>query len=139
MDAKAEAAAATAETPGQDGCWQAKTPEEEELSRLLRGLKEDPLGACQLGVDGVMRSFTADREIIDAIGLTNAQIKLWFARMPASLREKFGEKDYEGVDGTSVSRENMYSYSRLPPPMPKEKQDEYRAKMAAEEKEQKQL
>ena len=99
--------------------------DEVELDQLLREMKEDQLGAFQLGEDGVMRSFNADRDILDAVGLKPNQIRIWFQRMPPSLRELLGQDQYEGIDGTTVPREKMFQRDRnlLPPPMSKEEQE----------------
>jgi hypothetical protein len=119
-----------------------QSEDEAELNRRLRGLKKDLLGGEQLGIDGVMRSFDADRIVIDAVGLSSAHIKIWFERLPPKLRKIFHEEKYLGadenyVDGTTVPREKMFQYdmSLLPPPMPKEEQEERRKKIAEEEKE----
>jgi hypothetical protein len=46
-------------------------PAQQELSAILKNLKQDLslMDCMSLGKDGVMRSLTADREVIDAAGL----------------------------------------------------------------------
>jgi hypothetical protein len=120
-----------------------QSEEEAELNRRLRGIKRDLLGGEQLGSDGVMRSFDADRVIIDAVGLSSEHIKIWFERLPPEMRKVFHEEKYRNVDGTyvdgtTVPRKEMLQYDKslLPPSMPKEVQEEKRKKIA-EEKEKK--
>jgi hypothetical protein len=81
-----------------------------------------------------MRSFTADRDIMDAVGLSPKHIEILFERMPPHLREIFGEEKYRGVDGTTVPHEKMFQWDKslLPPPMPKEEQEARRGRLAEE-------
>jgi len=118
-----------------------RSADEAEMNRRIRTLKMDPLGAVQLGRDGVMRSFTADRDIIDAVGFSPAHIKAFFERKSPELRKRFGEADYLGpdgnvvVDGTVVPREQMYDWAggSKPPPLPEEIRQKYRDMMARKE------
>jgi hypothetical protein len=47
-----------------------------KVTAILRGLKHDLslMGVLSLGKDGVLRSLTADRDVVDAIGLNSEQI-----------------------------------------------------------------
>jgi hypothetical protein len=51
-------------------------PIQQEVTSILRGLKHDLslMGVLSLGKDGVLRSLTADRDIVDAVGLNPKQI-----------------------------------------------------------------
>jgi hypothetical protein len=51
-------------------------PVQREVRTILRGLKHDLslMGVLSLGKDGVLRSLTADRDVVDAIGLNPEQI-----------------------------------------------------------------
>jgi hypothetical protein len=121
----------------ENGCGRPPQSEDKiELNQLLQGLKKDKLGGLQLGNDGVMRSFDADRNIIDAVGLSERQIEIWFERMPASLRPVFKEEQYQGVDGTNVPRKKMMEWDKkdMPAPMSKEEQERRRG-IAAQDKE----
>jgi hypothetical protein len=64
------------------------------------------LGAMQLRVDGVMRSFDADRNMVDAIGLSARQVELWFEGLPTAPRIRFRQEGYDGVNRTKVPSEN---------------------------------
>jgi hypothetical protein len=107
----------------------------DKLNEILKDMKKDDLGGMQLGIDGVMRSFDADRNIVDAVGLSAKQIELWFDRMPPAVRTRFKQEQYEGVDGTNVPREKMLQYDDLPTPMSKELQERMRKEIAARNKE----
>jgi hypothetical protein len=97
---------------------QAQKEAQEELSQLLRCLQHDPTlnGILNLGKDGVLRSLTADREVVDAIGLRPELIKAFLDRMPFKAQN---EIDFRGADGTKVSREQWFhpvDKSTFPPP-----------------------
>jgi hypothetical protein len=95
----------------------------EELKKILKEIKKDDLGGMQLGIDGVMRSFDAERNIVDAVGLSPRQIELWFEGMPAAARLRFKQEEYKGVDGSNVLREKMFQCNDLPAPMSKALQE----------------
>ena len=65
------------------------------------------MGVLSLGRDGVMRSLTADRRVVDAVGVSPAQIAALWARKPPQVRRGYemGEK----VDGTKVLRVPWFS------------------------------
>ena len=90
---------------------------QKELSENLRTLQHDPTlnGIWALGKDGIMRSLTADREVVDAVPLRPELIKALVDRMPYRAQN---EVDYRGVDGTNVPREQWFhpDKSLLPPP-----------------------
>ena len=51
-------------------------PIQQEVTSILGSLKHDLslMGVISLGKDGVLRSLTADRDVVDAIGLNPKQI-----------------------------------------------------------------
>ena len=65
-----------------------------------------------------MRSLTADRRVVDAVGLTPAQLALWKSRYPEGTPMREAKLD-DGADGTKVLREEWYFPGEgiLPPPM----------------------
>ncbi|PHH90092.1 hypothetical protein CDD83_4549 [Cordyceps sp. RAO-2017] len=89
-----------------------------ELNQILKRIKHDVtlLGVLSLGKDGILRSLTASREVVDAVALTPPLIKAMLDRMPFDPQN---EVDYRGVDGTNVPREQWFHPSKdlLPPPL----------------------
>ncbi|POR34171.1 Uncharacterized protein TPAR_05620 [Tolypocladium paradoxum] len=89
-----------------------------ELSRILKGFKHDLTfnGIWSLAEDGVLRSLTADRDVVDAIALPPRLIKAMLDRMPFDPQN---EVKYRGVDGTTVPREQWFHPDKnlLPPPL----------------------
>ncbi|KJZ74888.1 hypothetical protein HIM_05797 [Hirsutella minnesotensis 3608] len=108
-----------------------------ELSRILAGIQHDVtlLGVLSLGKDGILRSLTADREVVDAVALTPHLIKAMLDRMPFNPQN---EIDYRGVDGTNVPHEQWFHPDRsiLPPPLvvSEEKRREAEAKVEENKK-----
>lgn len=90
---------------------------QKELSQILRPIKHDLTlnGVFSLGKDGVLRSLTADRSVVDAVALRPELIKALLDRMPHNPQ---AEIDYRGVDGTSVPHEKWFHPDRslLPEP-----------------------
>lgn len=92
---------------------------EQELENILGSIKHDPslMGILSLGKDGVMRSLTADRRVVDAVGLRPNLIVAFLGRLPPEIRQTYGvNKD---ADGTKVPKEQWFSpdISLLPEPM----------------------
>jgi hypothetical protein len=102
--------------------WDRSDPAQQELTDLLSSLKHDItlMGVFSLGRDGVMRSLTADRRVVDAIGLTPAQVAVFLGRLPAASRA--ASDVAEGADGTKVPREQWFHPDKdlLPAPMSQE-------------------
>ncbi|POR35788.1 Uncharacterized protein TPAR_03999 [Tolypocladium paradoxum] len=75
-----------------------------ELSRILKEFKHDLTfnSIWSLGKDGVLRSLTADRDVVDAIALPPRLIKGLLDHMPFNPQN---EVDYRDIDGTTVPRE----------------------------------
>ncbi|KAL3425145.1 hypothetical protein PVAG01_04426 [Phlyctema vagabunda] len=88
-----------------------------ELSEILRGFKHDPRlnGILSMTRDGVLLSLTADRQVVDAVGLKPELVKAMLDRMPYKPEN---ETRFRGADGTKVPREQWFypDKSDLPPP-----------------------
>jgi hypothetical protein len=108
------------------------TPAEQELSadqlefgKILRNIHHAPdgMGIVALGRDGVFRSLTADRDVVDAVPLPPQLIKAMLDRVP--FQQEL-EDVYRGVDGTHVAREQWFNPDRalLPEPLSEEKKRE---------------
>jgi hypothetical protein len=52
------------------GSWDRDDPHQQEVSRILKDFRMDLMGVTAIGKDGVLRSLTADRTVIDAQGLS---------------------------------------------------------------------
>ena len=104
--------------------WDPLDPDEQELTAVLKCLKHDPslMGVFSLGKDGVMRSLTADREVVDAVGLSPSQITTFLRRLPSHIRN---EQDFEGADGTKVPKDEWFRPDKalLPEPLSQERRD----------------
>jgi len=89
-------------------------PDQQDLSRILKGFKIDGTGLISLGTDGVLRSLTGDREVLDAVGISPGLIKAFLDRMTPEFRVGF-----EGADGTKTPKEQWFNpdKSLLPPPL----------------------
>ncbi|PHH74644.1 hypothetical protein CDD80_2949 [Ophiocordyceps camponoti-rufipedis] len=89
-----------------------------QLSQILKDIKHDVtlLGVLSLGKDGILRSLTADRQVVDAVALSPPLIKAMLDRMPFNPQN---EIDYRGVDGTNVPREQWFHPDKdlLPAPL----------------------
>ncbi|RDA85802.1 hypothetical protein CP532_5766 [Ophiocordyceps camponoti-leonardi (nom. inval.)] len=91
---------------------------QKELSKILQDIKHDVtlLGVLSLGKDGILRSLTADRQVVDAVALSPPLIKAMLDRTPFNPQN---EIDYRGVDGRDVPREQWFHPDNrlLPPPL----------------------
>ncbi|KAF5026745.1 hypothetical protein F66182_1164 [Fusarium sp. NRRL 66182] len=96
-------------------------PAQKELSAILLTMDTDPtlLGITILGKDGVLRAFTADREVVYAVPLTPPLIKALLDRLPY---DKEAERELRGVDGTTAPKEQWYKplLADIPEPLPEE-------------------
>ncbi|KAM5365721.1 hypothetical protein ACJA88_012457 [Fusarium oxysporum] len=73
------------------------------LRDIQRSMKRDPegYGISALGYDGVLRTFDAERNILDAIGLNLTQIREYYDGLPMPER-------FLTADGRNVSRRDMF-------------------------------
>ncbi|EEH11463.1 conserved hypothetical protein [Histoplasma capsulatum G186AR] len=123
----------------EGGCckpsWYFTDPDQREFSAVLKNLKLDSTlqGCVALGKDGVLRSLTADRDVVDAVGLTPNLIAACLRRMPSEMARK---AEYDGIDGSKVSRELWFNPDKaiLPPPLSQEKRDEFERRHSEPEK-----
>lgn len=104
-------------TPEGIACKIPITPDEREAKRLVTTLKSDPNGgqtSIEIGSDGVIRSVDKHRRIIDAVGLTPAQLLAyrdmapWWTKFSIDPSRNFANETPE--DGTKVSREDMFRF-----------------------------
>ncbi|KAF4338950.1 hypothetical protein FBEOM_7126 [Fusarium beomiforme] len=111
-------------------------PAQKELEHIIATMKDDPtgMGISHLGRDGVYRSLTADRDVVDAVPFPPPLIKALFDRLPSSYAEKAVDV-FRGVDGTKTPKEQWLKPlpGILPPPLEEkyrkegeEQQEEYR-------------
>lgn len=101
----------------------------------MSDLKHDAalMGILFLGNDGVMRSLTADRRVVDAVGLSPAQIAAYQDRMPPDFRRD--DSLLRQADGTKVPREQWFSPDKalLPAPMSREVRERTEQRMREDE------
>lgn len=86
-------AAMATDTEDRDFC-----PSPQTLTKDLRELRSLKPSVR----DGIMRSLTADRDVVNAVPLSSRHIKAFLDRMPFVQKM---EDEYRGVDGTLVPRE----------------------------------
>ena len=96
---------------------------QKELSKILRKIKLDVTRITWLGGDGVFRSFTEPREVIDALPFSPNLIKALLDRMPF---EQETENAFRGVDGRNMPQEQWCcpAKSDVPDPLMKEEEEE---------------
>ncbi|RBR06246.1 uncharacterized protein FIESC28_11133 [Fusarium coffeatum] len=94
------------------------------LRDLRTSMKRDPEGngISALGYDGVFRTFDAERNVLDAVGLNPTRIREFYEGRP--MPERFLTSD-----GSRVSREQMFSPNAED--IPKKLTDEEKAKIQA--------
>ncbi|RBA10433.1 hypothetical protein FPRO05_05022 [Fusarium proliferatum] len=101
------------------------SPEQKEISDILRNMDRDPdlMGLADLGKDGVFRFLDAYRNIHYAVPLRPALIKALIDRLPYDPEV---EKFWRGVDGTKVPEEQWYNPPEgiLPPPLTEDERRE---------------
>ncbi|KAK7894041.1 hypothetical protein LTR67_006742 [Exophiala xenobiotica] len=114
--------------PPSEAHREALSHNQQELGRIVKAFRIDPMGGISLGKDGVLRSLTADRDVVDAMGLPPRLIK---AYLDQSHYVKELEDEFRGVDGTKVPREQWFRSDRrlLPQPLSKEHKEEARRMM----------
>jgi hypothetical protein len=77
----------------------------------------------------VLRNLTADRDVLDAVGLSPRLVKAFLDRIPPDYRAL--NPELEDVDGSEVPEERLWHPDRslLPPPMDEKRKQEQLAKM----------
>jgi hypothetical protein len=99
-------------------------------------MKRDPSGKgfTHLGKDGVLRTLSANDEVVDARGLAPEQIQSILDTFPSELVQK---EDFRGVDGTKVtSHEGLFHPAPgILPTKPSEEEAAERRRMVKESQE----
>lgn len=107
-------------------------PDQQALTAVISKLKQDItlMGIIALGKDGVLRTLDADRNVLDAVGLSPNLIEAYVLRATGNTEMMSGV--YKGVDGSQASKETWYHPEDgiLPPPMSAEDKEESRRLMA---------
>ncbi|OIW22700.1 hypothetical protein CONLIGDRAFT_153122 [Coniochaeta ligniaria NRRL 30616] len=75
--------------------------DDKSLSDIFRSMKRDGQGMSALGYDGVLRTFDAERNVLDAVGLNPAQIREYYDGLPLPERLRT-------ADGRNVSHWDMF-------------------------------
>lgn len=111
-------------------------PNQQEISSILATFNKDPMSVISLGKDGVLRNLTADRAVLDAVGLSPRLVKAFLDRVPPHYRALTPE--LEDVDGSKVSHEQLWhpDSSLLPPPMGEKQKAEALAQIKERQKHQ---
>lgn len=81
-------------------------PDRKEINSIVSKLHTVPLSYLVLGRDGVLRSFSLENEVIDAVGLPPRLIKAFMDRFP--YNEEL-EARFHNSDGTSVPQEQWWA------------------------------
>ncbi len=105
-------------------------PDQQEVTKILSDFRQDPWGCISLGKDGVLRSLTADRDVLNAAGLNPRLIKAFLDRMPPGFKDGFDE-----ADGTKTPREQWFNPDKnmLPPPLTDEQKEATRIRQLERE------
>ncbi|USP73618.1 hypothetical protein yc1106_00892 [Curvularia clavata] len=95
-------------------------PDQEEITAILAKFNKDPLSIISLGKDGVLRTLSADRAVLDAVGLSPRLVKAFLDRVPPEYRALTPE--LEDIDGSKATEEELWhpDASLLPQPMSEE-------------------
>lgn len=142
----AEGQLAEASLKSTCGDWNRIDPYQQDVTRILKSFKKDLMGIIHISSDGILRSLTADRQILFAQGpstptlstllmnMTDVadpeQIRAFLDRMPEEHRAGFAT-----ADGTMTDKGTWFraKADTLPSPLPQEMMDEAR-NMAKERK-----
>ncbi|CAN9177399.1 unnamed protein product [Alternaria sp. RS040] len=111
-------------------------PDQQEVTAILAKFNKDPLSIISLGKDGVLRTLSADRTVLDAVGLSPRLVKAFLDRVPPEYRALTPE--LEDVDGSNATEEELWhpDASLLPRPMSEEQKK--KAQVQLEESQQQQ-
>ncbi|KAI0444154.1 hypothetical protein F4803DRAFT_512210 [Xylaria telfairii] len=109
------------EKPAQNSCgaWSREDPDQQELSAIEATFKKDLYGVISLGKDGILRSLTAERDVIGAAPLRPSLIAAFHARMPKEYVDKYLTAEWDGADGFKTPESAWYNPDKsiLPPPL----------------------
>jgi hypothetical protein len=97
-------------------------PDQQEVTAILAKFNKDPLSVISLGKDGVLRTLSADRAVLDAVGLSPRLVKALLDRVPPDYRALTPE--LEDADGSNASYSEMWhpDANLVPRPMCEEKE-----------------
>ena len=123
-----QSASSTTNEPPSPAQPETLPPSQHELSQILESWTLDPMGCTSLGKYGILRSLTADRDVINAAALPPRLIKAYLDRLPYF---KEAEDKYRGVDGTQTPRAQWFDADRslLPEPLSEELKEQARKMM----------
>ena len=95
-------------------------PNQQEITAILAKFNKDPMSVISLGKDGVLRTLSADRAVLDAVGLSPRLVKAFLDRVPPDYRAL--KPELEDADGSKASEEELWhpDASLLPRPMSEE-------------------
>ncbi|CAN9190493.1 unnamed protein product [Alternaria alternata] len=104
-------------------------PDQQEVTAILAKFNKDPLSIISLGKDGVLRTLSADRAVLDAVGLSPRLVKAFLDRVPPEYRALTPE--LEDVDGSKATEEELWhpDASLLPRPMSEEQKKKAMAQL----------
>lgn len=111
-------------------------PDQQEVTAILAKFNKDPLSIISLGKDGVLRTLSADRAVLDAVGLSPRLVKAFLDRVPPEYRALTPE--LENVDGSKATEEELWhpDASLLPRPMSDEQKKRALAQLEETQREQ---
>ncbi|KAH8626867.1 hypothetical protein IG631_18885 [Alternaria alternata] len=111
-------------------------PDQQEVTAILAKFNKDPLSIISLGKDGVLRTLSADRAVLDAVGLSPWLVKAFLDRVPPEYRALTPE--LEDVDGSKATEEELWhpDASLLPQPMSEEQKRKAMAQLAESQQQQ---
>ena len=108
--------------PNPPHTYDRNTPDQQEITAILAKFNKDPLAlsVISLGKDGVLRNLSADRAVLDAVGLSPRLVKAFLDRVPPDYRTLTPE--LEDADGSKATYEEMWhpDPGLLPRPMGEE-------------------
>ncbi|KAB2101971.1 hypothetical protein AG0111_0g9575 [Alternaria gaisen] len=81
-------------------------PDQQEVTAILAKFNKDPLSIVSLGNDGVLRTLSTDRAVLDAVGLSPRLVKAFLDRVPPEYRALTPE--LEDVDGSNATEEELW-------------------------------
>ena len=86
-----------------------RTPEQQEVIDILYAMKQDPefQSMCLLGKDGVLRSWDADSNVVDAVPLRPALIKAFFEASTAEQSPKKNGSTHPSTSSLSRRLKNI--------------------------------
>ncbi|KAI4922988.1 hypothetical protein J4E90_001424 [Alternaria incomplexa] len=108
--------------PNPPHTFDRSTPDQQEITAILAKFNKDPLelSVVSLGKDGVLRNLSADRAVLNAVGLNPRLVKAFLDRVPPDYRALTPE--LEDADGSKATDGEMWhpDPELLPRPMGEE-------------------